>query len=414
MNLKYFVIKLFGMALLVQGGTAWAVNTLLSGEFDGSEPVTAQLPGNCGGSGVLAYQVTAPWQVTASGRYTVTDANSFTVVDVTALVYRGTFDPDAPLANLETPAGVDVADVADLSAGVSYVLVVQTWCADREGTWTVTFSGPGSVNSVAAVNPPEWTAGEFTASDPQTVSACGSSQYRQTGPLRVSRDGTYYYWDVSEYFDVDMCLQIYSAPFDPANPAANRVGDAMDFFGTVELEAGRDYWFVTQPLDLAQEGEFFYVFAPPAPFRINHALAGGWFYPPTSGQGFLLDVFDTRNELFVAWFTYDLLRPDEGVSALIGDPGHRWLTAQGPFSGNRAELPIYWSRGMIFDSPTPAVEVESDGSMSIEFYDCHEGLVSYDLGSAGVRGEVPIQRLADDAAALCESLIAGPGKPGSL
>lgn len=414
MKLKCFLINLCGVLLLGHGGVALAVNTVLSGEFDGSEPATAELPGNCGGSGELAYRVTAPWQVTASGSYTLSDANSFTVVDVTALVYRGAFDPEAPLANLETPEGVDIADVVDLSAGVSYVLVVQSWCVDREGAWTVTFSGPGAVNSAAAVNVPEWTEGEFLASDPQTVSECGSSQYRQTGPLQVTRDGTYYYWDTSEYFAVDMCLQIYSAPFDPGDPAANRVGEAMDFFGTVELKAGRDYWFVAQPLNLPAEGEFFYVFAPPAPFRINHALAGGWFYPPTSGQGFMIDVFDNLNELFVAWFTYDLLRPDESVTALIGDPGHRWLTAQGPFSGNHAELPIYWSRGMIFDSETPPVEVQSDGSMRIEFFDCYEGLVSYDLGSAGVRGEVPIQRLANDAGELCEALISGPGQPGSL
>jgi hypothetical protein len=395
-------------------GTLWATNTVLSGIFDGSETRIAPLPGTCSGAQELAYQSVSGVQVTASGSYSVVDAFNNLGVDVTALLYSGSFNPNAPQTNLLTPAGIDEWDEVGLSTGTNYVLVVQHWCFNREGAWAVTFSGPGSVNSTRAVTVPGLTQGSFTGADPTANTECGDSQYRQFGPLQVTRTGAYYYRDISYYHAVDMCLQVYTAPFNPANPNANRVGGYLDDVGAIGLEAGEDYYFVVQPLEAPDEGEFFFVFAPPAPFRITHAMAGGWFEPATAGQGFVMDVFDNVNSLFLAWFTYDLERPGAGADAMIGDPGHRWLTAQGPFSGDTAELDIYWTSGMIFDSGTPPPSQEQDGSMTVEFFDCYTGQVTYDLGSTGVQGQVPIQRLANDAVELCQALYEGPDRPGPL
>ena len=69
---------------------------------------------------------------------------------------------------------------------------------------------------------------------------------------------------------------------------------------------------------------------------------------------------------------------------------------------------------MIFDSASPPTEQTQDGEMTVEFFDCATGVVTYDLGSSGARGEVPIQRLANDAVPMCESLTEGPGQPGPL
>jgi len=55
-----------------------------------------------------------------------------------------------------------------------------------------------------------------------------------------------------------------------------------------------------------------------------------------------------------------------------------------------------------------------DGTLTVEFFDCLSGQVTYDLGSVNVSGQLPIQRLANDAAELCENLISGPGQPGPL
>jgi hypothetical protein len=90
------------------------------------------------------------------------------------------------------------------------------------------------------------------------------------------------------------------------------------------------------------------------------------------------------------------------------------MTAQAPLPGNTANLNITWSSGMIFDSELPAVENDSDGTITVEFFDCYTGRVGYDLGASGRKGEVPIERIVNDAVPFCESMTQGPGKPGPL
>ena len=42
--------------------------------------------------------------------------------------------------------------------------------------------------------------------------------------------------------------------------------------------------------------------------------------------------------------------------------------------------------------------------MTIEFADCAEGLVSYEITALGISGIIPIQRITPDNVALCEVL----------
>jgi hypothetical protein len=411
---------LYCCVLLALPASAVAASSVLTGTFDGSEPKTGALPGTCDTSDAIGYQKVDSFQVSSSGVYTVTDVFDFFGVDIVGEIYEGSFDPGSPFTNLVTPIGVDILEDVNLNAGTNYVLVVQHYCVNpdrvwinREGAWAMTFSGPGEASSVAKADVPEMTGGNFTGGDPTAATECGDSQYQESGPVQVSTGGNYSYLDVSINFDVDMCLQIYTAPFDPDSPEANRVG-LLDDDGSIELQTGQDYYFVAQPFNQPTNGEFFYVLAPPAPFSITYAMSGSWFFPPTSGQGFLIDVFDTANLMFLAWFTYDLERPAGDVAAMIGDPGHRWLTALGPTVGNTAQLDINWSSGMIFDSAVPPVTNDADGSLTVEFYDCYTGLVTYDLGASGRKGTVAIERILNDAVPLCETLTVGPGMPGPL
>jgi len=141
---------------------------------------------------------------------------------------------------------------------------------------------------------------------------------------------------------------------------------------------------------------------------INAGMNDAWFNPATGGQGFLISVFPDIEQLFLAWFTYDVERPPDEVTAQLGDPGHRWLTAQGPYDGNTATLKVFVTEGGVFDSPQPPTNTdqEGDGTMTVEFLDCENGLIDYHIESLDLSGRIPIERIALDNVALCEALSA--------
>ena len=139
---------------------------------------------------------------------------------------------------------------------------------------------------------------------------------------------------------------------------------------------------------------------------INAGLNDAWYNPATNGQGFLIAVYPMIRQMFLAWFTFDTERPPEDVTSFLGESGHRWLTAQGPYEGNTANLTIFITEGGVFDSAQPPANTDpaGDGMMKLEFADCTEGLVTYEIDSLDISGEIPIQRIVSDNVALCETL----------
>jgi len=140
------------------------------------------------------------------------------------------------------------------------------------------------------------------------------------------------------------------------------------------------------------------------PFQINGGISDAWYDPATDGQGFFITVLESVHTIFLAWFTYDTVRPDDPSAAVLGDPGHRWMTAQGSYADNRADLEITFTEGGIFDSGTPTPVRRQDGTMTLEFSNCISGTVSYDIPSIGWQGVVPIQRVSQANVANCERL----------
>lgn len=138
---------------------------------------------------------------------------------------------------------------------------------------------------------------------------------------------------------------------------------------------------------------------------INPGLNDAWYNPATDGQGMLISVFEDTGVLFLAWFTFDVERPPEDVTAMLGDPGHRWLTAQGTYAGDTATLDISETIGGVFDSsnPAPAAPVKI-GTMTIKWSGCNAAIVSYVIDSPPLAGEFPIQRVVLDNVPLCEAL----------
>ena len=140
-------------------------------------------------------------------------------------------------------------------------------------------------------------------------------------------------------------------------------------------------------------------------FVINAGLNDAWYNPETNGQGFLIVVWERIQTVFVAWFSYDVERPPDGTPAILGEPGHRWLTAQGSYEGDTANLDIYLTSGGVFDSADPpAGPPVKDGTMQLRFNGCNAGTVRYDIPSARQSGEIPIERIVLDNVAACEAV----------
>ncbi len=131
----------------------------------------------------------------------------------------------------------------------------------------------------------------------------------------------------------------------------------------------------------------------PLDFEINPGLSGAWYNPETPGQGLMLDVMGQSGQLFAAWFTWEL----ETVDAMsgLGNASQRWLTAQGGYQGDTAELLVYSSDSGRFDSPDP-VDTVAVGSARLQFDSCTSGTLEYTLDQPDMNGSIPLVRLTED------------------
>lgn len=141
--------------------------------------------------------------------------------------------------------------------------------------------------------------------------------------------------------------------------------------------------------------------------RINTGLNDAWYNPDTDGQGFFISVFPEMGVVSLAWFTYDTEPPPDDLTANLGDPAHRWITAVGPIVGNQVLMDIEMTSGGLFDTTTEIQRTDppgSDGTIILTFTSCNSGTVEYDIPSINRHRTVLIQRVANDNIALCEVL----------
>jgi hypothetical protein len=145
----------------------------------------------------------------------------------------------------------------------------------------------------------------------------------------------------------------------------------------------------------------------PPPFFINAGLNDAWFNILTVGQGFFFTVFPDISGFFLAWFTYDTERPDSSVTASLGEPGHRWLTAFGEYEGDTAVLDVELTSGGIFDSSDPVpMQQSAYGTITIQFHNCRCATLTYSFPSLGLMDVIPLKRIANDNVPRCEALSA--------
>jgi cysteine-rich repeat protein len=135
----------------------------------------------------------------------------------------------------------------------------------------------------------------------------------------------------------------------------------------------------------------------PGGFVINAGHSGAWFNPDTSGQGQFIDVEPDEKFMFISWFTYT---DEDSANPFL----QRWLTAQGNYSGNLAELTLYETLGGQFDNPQD-VQTTAIGTVSLRFDDCDLGEMTYDIEDEGLQGSFPLQRVIPGSGDTCQSLV---------
>jgi PKD repeat protein len=140
-----------------------------------------------------------------------------------------------------------------------------------------------------------------------------------------------------------------------------------------------------------------------SPFLINVGMTDAWFDPTTDGQGFFIIVWGGIKFMFLSWFTFDTELPPAEVIAQLGDPGQRWVTAQGPYDGDTATLDVFISSGGTFNAADPEVATVKDGTMTIKWSSCNSGLLTYDIPTLGLSGQIPVERIVLANVPICES-----------
>lgn len=148
------------------------------------------------------------------------------------------------------------------------------------------------------------------------------------------------------------------------------------------------------------------------PFSINPGLNDAWGEDGAK-QGFTFTVLPDQQLFFLAWYTFDTERPDESAEAVIGEPGHRWLTALGTWDGNVVTANVENTFGLTFNQALSQEDFTANhqdpdyGTITIEFHDCSSATLSYELPAVNRSGTIDIIRIVDDNVPLCESLAAG-------
>ncbi len=418
------------VATLAVSQTLLAGYSVLAGTFEGSESKTKSVWPDYEDLPPIATQQ-IKFTVSTGATYRLEDVYDYWSFQnegnpglnmITAL-YQGGFDPQQPALNR---LGSDQYSTwpRQLQAGIEYTLVLQSPSLKPKGVWTLVMNGPGEVNSTARVDTPTLGQGKFSGSEPKIENPCSGAAAisKVEGPFRVSRQGVYYFTNLSylstaseAYWSTNLCYGIYSVPPNPQNPELNKIGVSAHNLNYVNLQADTDYYLLVQSTE-NQLLDYFFLIVPPAPFAINPWMSGLWADPETDGQGLMLNVYPSIDALHLAWFTYDLERPGNQMTAQLGEPGHRWLTAFGGLEGAGSQMTVTRTQGGVFDATQPVPQQIQDGSIQLNFSSCTEGTLAYDLGSANTVGQLILKRPFEDAANIDRCILAntGPGIPGPL
>jgi len=143
-------------------------------------------------------------------------------------------------------------------------------------------------------------------------------------------------------------------------------------------------------------------------FRINQGLNDAWVSEDAPFQGFFFTVYEQTGIVFLSWFTFDSVPPDDGVSAVFGAADQRWVTGAGAYSADSVTINVELTSGGIFNGAIPlAGQQAAYGTITVVFINCNEASLTYGFPSPGLSGEMTLKRVLPDNVSLCETLAEG-------
>ncbi|WP_223787948.1 FG-GAP repeat protein [Marinicella meishanensis] len=140
----------------------------------------------------------------------------------------------------------------------------------------------------------------------------------------------------------------------------------------------------------------------------NYALNGGWFNLATGGQGLFIDKFKGIDTAFMGWFTFDTELAAANTSSDIGALGQRWLVGTGtvdPEDSNVLNYELYYTYGGRFLDATEVTVIDpgSYGVLRVEFVDCAQARVEYDIGEGELTGSYDMVRSIPDPSGCADA-----------
>jgi hypothetical protein len=140
------------------------------------------------------------------------------------------------------------------------------------------------------------------------------------------------------------------------------------------------------------------------PFQINYGLTDAWFDRTVPGQGVFINVFPKSRTMFVGWFTFDLEGFIPAVPITIGAGEHRWLTAQGRYYDDSADLDLFLTKGGLFNQGQPKPNTTPYGNLHLQFSDCESSVMRFSVPQGQIEGDIHLSRVSSERVELCREI----------
>jgi len=131
----------------------------------------------------------------------------------------------------------------------------------------------------------------------------------------------------------------------------------------------------------------------PANSRWQYGMNGAWHDPAKPGQGMLIEVMPSTQQVIATWFAFD-----PGQTLGDGRQPPLWLAAIGPISGDRAQLSVFETAGGTFDR-SGGTTLTPIGTLNLDAVSCTRAMATYSVTLGGVArtGQIPLERITPSA-----------------